>query len=127
MTSAAKQRTLELAERHVCPDRVRVMSEAGIVDLAVSQGDGGPTAAFEVVGASVDDTERLGVRLHGGAPPARASAPGVVASGCAGAPPLQAVEQYVEPELELALVVTPPQGRLRVVVGDLAEHRHQVG
>ena len=30
MTSAAKQHTLDLAERYVCPDRVRVMSGAGI-------------------------------------------------------------------------------------------------
>ena len=39
MTSAAKQHTLELAERYVCPDRVRVMSGGGI-DLVMGSARG---------------------------------------------------------------------------------------
>jgi acetylornithine/succinyldiaminopimelate/putrescine aminotransferase len=39
VTSAAKARTLELAERYVCPDRVRVMAEAGI-DLVMGRREG---------------------------------------------------------------------------------------
>ena len=35
-----------------------------IVNLSVNRSDGGPVVAFEVVGASVDNTERLGVWLE---------------------------------------------------------------
>src|SRR6516165_3257861 len=40
---------------------------------------------------------------------------------------VEAVEDEVEPELELGLVVAPAQGGGGVVVGDLLEHRGQVG
>ena len=40
--------------------------------------------------------------------------------------PVQAVEDDVQPELELLLVIAPAQRRVRVVVGDLAQHPDQV-
>ena len=39
MTSAEKQHTLELAERYVCPDRVRFLTGAGI-DLVIGRREG---------------------------------------------------------------------------------------
>ncbi len=58
MTSAAKQRTLELAERHVCPDRVRVMSEAGI-ELVMGKREG-----YRIW--DVDGRELIDIHLNGG-------------------------------------------------------------
>ena len=39
---------------------------------------------------------------------------------------LEAVEQYVEAELELGLVVAPAEGRVGALVGDVGHHRAQV-
>ncbi len=58
MTSAAKQRTLELAERYVCPDRVRVMAEAGI-DLVMGRREG-----YRIW--DVDGRELIDIHLNGG-------------------------------------------------------------
>ena len=58
MTSAAKQRTLELAERHVCPDRVRVMSGAGI-ELVMGRREG-----YRIW--DVDGRELIDIHLNGG-------------------------------------------------------------
>src|SRR5665811_2457578 len=58
VTSAAKQHTLELAERYVCPDRVRVMSGAGI-DLVMGKREG--YRIWDVDGRALID-----IHLNGG-------------------------------------------------------------
>ena len=58
MTSAAKQRTLELAEQHVCPDRVRFLAEAGI-DLVIGRREG-----YRIW--DVDGRELIDIHLNGG-------------------------------------------------------------
>lgn len=58
MTSPAKQHTLELAERYVCPDRVRVMSGAGI-DLVMGKREG-----YRIW--DVDGRELIDIHLNGG-------------------------------------------------------------
>jgi acetylornithine/succinyldiaminopimelate/putrescine aminotransferase len=58
VTSAGKARTLELAERYVCPDRVRVMAEAGI-DLVMGRREG-----YRIW--DVDGHELIDVHLNGG-------------------------------------------------------------
>lgn len=58
VTSAAKQHTLELAERYVCPDRVRVMSAAGI-DLVIGRREG-----YRIW--DVDGHELIDIHLNGG-------------------------------------------------------------
>src|SRR5215471_20640056 len=40
--------------------------------------------------------------------------------------PVEAVEDQVEPELELGLVVAPAQRRVRVVVDDLGHHAREM-
>jgi acetylornithine/succinyldiaminopimelate/putrescine aminotransferase len=58
VTSAAKQHTIELAERYVCPDRVRVMSGAGI-DLVMGKREG--YRIWDVDGRALID-----IHLNGG-------------------------------------------------------------
>ena len=58
MTSAAKQHTLELAERYVCPDRVRFMTGAGI-DLVMGKREG-----YRIW--DVDGRELIDIHLNGG-------------------------------------------------------------
>ena len=58
MTSAAKQYALELAERYVCPDRVRVMAGAGI-DLVMGKREG-----YRIW--DVDGRELIDIHLNGG-------------------------------------------------------------
>ena len=58
MSSAAKQHTLELAERYVCPDRVRVMSGAGI-ELVMGKRQG-----YRIW--DVDGRELIDIHLNGG-------------------------------------------------------------
>ena len=58
MTSAAKQHTLELAERYVCADRVRFLTGAGI-DLVIGRREG-----YHIW--DVDGRELIDIHLNGG-------------------------------------------------------------
>lgn len=58
MTSAAKQRTLDLSAQYVCPDRVRFLTAAGI-DLVMGHRQG-----YRI--ADVDGRELIDVHLNGG-------------------------------------------------------------
>ena len=58
MTSAEKQHTLELAERYVCPDRVRFLTGAGI-DLVIGRREG--CRIWDV-----DGRELIDIHLNGG-------------------------------------------------------------
>lgn len=58
MTSPGKQHTLDLAERYVCPDRVRVMADAGI-DLVMGRREG-----YRIW--DVDGHELIDIHLNGG-------------------------------------------------------------
>ena len=58
MTSTAKQRTLDLAEQYLCPDRVRFLTGAGI-DLVIGRREG-----YRIW--DVDGRELLDIHLNGG-------------------------------------------------------------
>ena len=58
MTSAAKQRTLALAEQYLCPDRVRFLTGAGI-DLVIGRREG-----YRIW--DVDGRELIDIHLNGG-------------------------------------------------------------
>lgn len=58
MTSPGKQHTLELSERHVCPDRVRFLTGAGI-DLVIGRREG-----YRIW--DVDGRELIDIHLNGG-------------------------------------------------------------